>query len=92
MLPPDEDTWPQERLLLTAATPVPSSAPASGRILEEVDHARKKAETEAILAALNATLWNRKQAAKLLDIDYKALLYKMKKLGIGEKPVEVAQD
>ncbi len=89
VLTPDEDPWPQERLLLAAATPVPSSAPAPGRILEEVDHARKKAETEAILTALNATLWNRKQAAKLLDIDYKALLYKMKKLGIGEKQVEV---
>jgi two-component system, NtrC family, response regulator AtoC len=92
MLPLEEDNWPQERVLLTAATSIPSSAPAPGRILEEVDYARKKAETEAILAALNATLWNRKQAAKLLDIDYKALLYKMKKLGIGEKPVEVAQD
>jgi two-component system, NtrC family, response regulator AtoC len=54
-------------------------------VLAKVDHARKKAETEAILSALNTTLWNRKQAAKLLKIDYKALLYKMKKLGIGEE-------
>ena len=88
---PHEDHWPQERLLLTTPHSIPSSIPASGRILEEVDHARKKAETEAILAGLNATLWNRKQAAKLLEIDYKALLYKMKKLGIGEKPVEIPQ-
>jgi len=49
-----------------------------------VDSVRKAAESEAILAALNSTLWNRKQAAHLLNIDYKALLYKMKKLGIGE--------
>ena len=60
-----------------------TSAPPS--ILKKVDYARKEAETEAILAALNSTLWNRKQAATLLRIDYKALLYKMKKLGIGEK-------
>jgi DNA-binding NtrC family response regulator len=33
-------------------------------------------------------LWNRKQAAKLLNIDYKALLYKMRKLGIGERSTE----
>jgi two-component system, NtrC family, response regulator AtoC len=61
----------------------PTSAPPS--ILKKVDYARKEAETEAILAALNSTLWNRKQAATLLRIDYKALLYKMKKLGIGDK-------
>ena len=30
------------------------------------------------------TRWNRKQAAALLKIDYKALLYKMKKLGIED--------
>lgn len=58
---------------------------ASASSLADVDQARKKAETEAIVSALNSTLWNRKQAARLLMIDYKALLYKMKKLGIGEK-------
>ncbi|HSU33585.1 MAG TPA: helix-turn-helix domain-containing protein, partial [Bryobacteraceae bacterium] len=54
-------------------------------VLAKVDRARREAETQAIVAALNATLWNRKRAASLLNIDYKALLYKMKKLGIGEK-------
>jgi DNA-binding NtrC family response regulator len=54
-------------------------------ILAKVDEARKTAEKDAILAALNSSLWNRKQAAKLLNIDYKALLYKMKKLSIGGK-------
>jgi DNA-binding NtrC family response regulator len=54
-------------------------------ILARVDQARKEAESEAILAALNAALWNRKQAAAALGVDYKALLYKMKKLGIGDK-------
>ena len=41
-------------------------------------------EREAILTALNSTRWNRKQAAALLKIDYKALLYKMKKLGVED--------
>ena len=54
-------------------------------VLSKVDEARKAAEAEAIIAALQSTLWNRKQAASILNIDYKALLYKMKKLGIGEK-------
>jgi len=54
-------------------------------VLAQVDMARKRAEVDVILSALHSTLWNRKQAAKMLNIDYKALLYKMKKLGIGEK-------
>ena len=57
----------------------------SASILSDVDDARKAAESEAILTALNSSRWNRKQAAALLGIDYKALLYRMKKLGIGEK-------
>ena len=51
-------------------------------ILKRVVKAKQRAETDAILAALNSTRWNRKRAAALLRIDYKALLYKMKKLGI----------
>ena len=61
-----------------------SSAPQVTPILEQVTRAKERAETEAILAALNSTHWNRKQAATLLKIDYKALLYKMKKLGIED--------
>ena len=58
-------------------------------ILEQVTKAKQQAETEAILAALASTRWNRKQAAALLKIDYKALLYKMKKLGVEDKPISV---
>jgi two-component system, NtrC family, response regulator AtoC len=54
-------------------------------ILEQVSRAKNEAETTAILAALDSTYWNRKKAATLLKIDYKALLYKMKKLGIDDK-------
>ena len=54
-------------------------------ILRSVDEARKQAEIQAILAALESAMWNRKAAAKLLNIKYKALLYRMKRLGIGEK-------
>jgi DNA-binding NtrC family response regulator len=52
-------------------------------ILEDLENARKSAERDAIVSILASTLWNRKKAAALLKIDYKALLYKMKKLGIG---------
>jgi two-component system response regulator AtoC len=68
----------------TTAEPVAADNPP---ILEQVVKAKEQAETEAILAALNSTRWNRKQAAALLKIDYKALLYKMKKLGVEDAPV-----
>jgi two-component system response regulator AtoC len=58
--------------------------------LENVTEARRQAEIDAILTALNRTRWNRKQAAAVLRVDYKALLYKMKKLGIDRKPAEGA--
>ena len=63
-------------------SPQPTSAPAN---LEHVDHVHKAAEAQVILDALNSSLWNRKQAAAMLQVDYKALLYRMRKLGIGER-------
>jgi two-component system response regulator AtoC len=54
-------------------------------ILEQVKRAKDQAETEAIIAALESTQWNRRRAAMLLKIDYKALLYKIKRLSIGDR-------
>jgi two-component system response regulator AtoC len=67
-------------------TPHPAAEPSSEEapILEQVVKAKQMAETEAILAALNSTRWNRKRAAAILKIDYKALLYKMRKLAIED--------
>ncbi len=59
----------------------------SSSTLDQVADAHKQAETDAILKALDAALWNRKQAAAILKVDYKALLYRMKKLGIGERGI-----
>ena len=58
---------------------------AKAPILELVTKAKQQAEADAILTALESTRWNRKQAAVLLQIDYKALLYKLKKLGLEGK-------
>ena len=54
-------------------------------VLELVTKAKQQAEADAILTALETTRWNRKHAAILLQIDYKALLYKLKKLGLEHK-------
>jgi two-component system response regulator AtoC len=62
-----------------------TQATEAAPILEQVVKAKHRAETEAILAALQSTRWNRKHAAALLEIDYKALLYKMKKLGVEDQ-------
>ena len=60
-------------------------------VLEQVTKVNRQAETEAILTALNSTRWNRKQAAAVLKVDYKSLLYKMKRLGIDESPAKPPQ-
>ena len=44
--------------------------------------AAQAAERDAILRALEQTRWNRLQAAKLLNISYRALLYKIKDSGL----------
>jgi two-component system response regulator AtoC len=48
--------------------------------------AMKKAEGEAILRALEQTHWNRKAAARLLKISYKALLYKIRQCNLEGEP------
>ena len=68
---------------LPLTLPEPRKVASSSRILDQVSRARDQAESEAILTALQSTGWNRKQAAVVLGIDYKALLYKMKKLSIS---------
>jgi two-component system, NtrC family, response regulator AtoC len=70
----------------STATPMPSPIPPpsdeENSEFARLDRARKSAESEVIMKALYSTQWNRKRAASLLGIDYKALLYKMKKLNI----------
>ncbi len=46
--------------------------------------AKDEAEAEAIAHALQETNWNRKQAAAMLQISYKALLYKIRQYGIAQ--------
>jgi len=44
--------------------------------------ASRRAERELILQALERTHWNRKRAARELQISYKSLLYKIKQIGV----------
>ena len=74
-----------------AAAPLPNVAAATTAAVAEPDsstdaqslklvgrNAARAAEREMMLRMLNRTRWNRKEAAGILGISYKALLYKIK--------------
>ncbi len=54
----------------------------SGSLKEAARAASRVAERAMILNQLERTHWNRKRAARELQISYKALLYKLKQLGL----------
>ena len=62
------------------------SRSGNSRSLKEVaNEAARKAETDAILNVLCHTRWNRRRAAEILKISYKALLNKIKEYEISEQ-------
>ena len=64
----------------TPAAPAPPPAPPvlSGSLKDIARHAAREAERELIFRTLQQTRWNRREAAEILGISYKALLYKIK--------------
>ena len=44
----------------------------------------REAEREALQRVLYQTNWNRKKAAKILEVSYKTLLQKIKECGLAE--------
>jgi transcriptional regulator with PAS, ATPase and Fis domain len=83
----DQEMIVRDLLRISPNSRVSESTRTQGKetILEQVTEAKRQAEKSAILTALESTQWNRKKAAILLKIDYKALLYKMKMLAIQDK-------
>jgi two-component system response regulator AtoC len=61
-----------------------ASGDSAGGLKSLARTAKDGAEAEAISKALDETNWNRKQAAALLKISYKALLYKIRQYGIAQ--------
>jgi DNA-binding NtrC family response regulator len=62
-----------------------SNGEPTGGLKSLARSAKDEAEAEAIHRALEETNWNRKQAAALLKIRYKALLYKIRQYGIAQQ-------
>ena len=65
----------------TPRTAAPTSH-ASGDF--SMRRARRRFESDLIQRALDATGGNRTRAARLLEISYRALLYKIKEYGLGD--------
>jgi len=80
-----EELW--QKVHLATVVPAATGQRKGGRYraspLDEVEKARNLEEARTILQTLNETQWNRRRAAEMLNIDYKGLLYRMKKLRIG---------
>ena len=61
------------------AEPVAATPPAlTGSLKDIARQAARAAERELIYRTLQHTRWNRREAAEILGISYKALLYKIK--------------
>jgi len=62
-----------------AAAPIAAEPAAlTGSLKDIARHAAREAERELIYRTLQQTRWNRREAAEILGISYKALLYKIK--------------
>jgi two-component system response regulator AtoC len=71
-----------------ATPPPPDPPPIDGNTsLKDISRiAAREAERVLILRMLQQTRWNRKEAAQILGISYKALLYKIKDAGLDKAP------
>ncbi len=80
----EADSWVEPGPELIHVEPIDSEAngPAERSIFDSLDQAKRQAQIDALVAALDASRWNRKKAASLLRLDYKQLLYQMKKLQV----------
>jgi two-component system response regulator AtoC len=83
--------------IFAAPRPVGGTLSAVERMVEELDptddgvslraigkRAARDAEREALQRVLYQTNWNRKKAAKILEVSYKTLLQKIKECGLAE--------
>jgi DNA-binding NtrC family response regulator len=67
---------------LRGTEPSSTSRGATGDLKSLVRSLKGEVEMEAISKMLERTKWNRKEAARLLNISYKALLYKIRRYGL----------
>jgi two-component system response regulator AtoC len=89
LLAPIPALQPQPRPTAPVASPLAPAVPATtaptaastkpmGSLKDIARQAARQAERELIFRTLQQTRWNRREAAEILGISYKALLYKIK--------------
>jgi two-component system response regulator AtoC len=71
--------------------PLPPSPPQFSSLKQAGLLAAENAEREIVMSMLDQTNWNRKQAARRLNVCYKALLNKIKKWQIQPPPSQTSQ-
>jgi DNA-binding NtrC family response regulator len=80
---------PQSRSkIVNAALPIRDGCQPMEGIIAPLRKLRAQAEIQGIQSALNVTGWNRKQAARLLKISYRGLLYKIRQHNITRQVSE----
>jgi two-component system response regulator AtoC len=88
------NTYPQPLGLYAVAQqhPSASTAPQTSEHRSPlkllVRNAKGEAERGAITDALEYTQWNRKAAARLLNVSYRAILYKIQQYGLTPEPLK----
>jgi two-component system, NtrC family, response regulator AtoC len=80
----DEDLSVAELATAPSGTRPVANNPRSDSLKAAARAASREAERELILRALERTRWNRKRAARDLQISYKSLLYKLKQIGLQD--------
>jgi two-component system response regulator AtoC len=81
----DQCQPPKPRLTVAKASGAVPAAQDNRRVsFDHFAEASRTAESKLLLDTLESVRWNRRQAAVQLNIDYKALLYKLQKHGIVE--------
>jgi two-component system response regulator AtoC len=73
-----------ESMAAVAAAVASTTAGGTVSLKDIARSAAREAERELILRMLTRTRWNRKEAAEILGISYKALLYKIKENGLDK--------
>jgi two-component system response regulator AtoC len=87
ILPDSDMTFPAAKPEVAAPTTAPAHQPL---FLKEVGaHAAEQAERELVLRTLEQTNWNRKHAARILNISYKALRNKLKRWNLQGRATNV---
>jgi transcriptional regulator with GAF, ATPase, and Fis domain len=81
-LPPPPPA-PESATSAAPGTGPPPVRPLKGSLKDIARQAAREAERELIFRTLQQTRWNRRAAAALLGISYKALLYKIKEAELG---------